>query len=260
MNQNKKYAICYDFDGTLSPKYMYEYSMLPQLGYNSINEVFELIKEKSVEQNLNELMLSFYSIMIAIKEKNIVMNDEYLQECGKAIEFYEGVLTWFDRINKFAKENGIEVEHFVISSGNEEIVKGCAIAKEFKQVFGSKYMKDKNGVAIHMGNLLSPFDKISYAHRISCGIFHHGSYKKQIGTYIPMENMIYIGDGETDIPCMREIISCGGNAVMVYNPEKENAKAEGVDFCKAAGTSHFATTDYSENGELEKIVKNLLIK
>ncbi len=255
---NKKFAICYDFDGTLSPKYMYEYGLLQDLGYNSLAEIWQTVADKAVEDDVNDIALSMYSMLIEAERKNISITKNYLTNSGNNINFFKGINSWFNRINDFGKELGFEIEHYIITSGNEEIVKGCSIADKFKHIFGTKYIYDEDGTALQIGNILSQYDKIGYIHRVSNGIFNHGDYTPPTQPYIPFENMVFIGDGETDLFVMKELSTNGGKSIIVYDKEKPTAKETANNFLTNNQTDFIAIANYEEDSEIENIIKNHL--
>jgi hypothetical protein len=135
MNKRPICAILYDFDSTLAVTDMQNFGFIPAMGMTPAE--FWARTTKFSEATGCEKILSYLYVMNEVaKEKGIKMDEAFLRECGKNIEFFPGVLTWFRRINEFGKEHGVRVEHYLVSSGNKEIVEGCPIAKEFKVIYG----------------------------------------------------------------------------------------------------------------------------
>lgn len=280
-----KMAICYDFDGTLSPQYMQNVSFLPKLGYSDPKEFWKEVKTYAKQQNMDET-LAYMNLMIdKAKEKNIALTARFLMECGKNITFFPGVLDWFNRINAYAKSKGILLEHYIITSGNEEIIRGTKINKFFKYIFACKFsykriysdlVAEKPAAAVNYTN------KTQHLFRINKGIFNYwqneevNRYMPQEEKYMDFKNMIYIGDGETDVPCMKMVMYQGGHSIAVYNPnlkgkkEKKNSKGEIIQKAQRSsleianellehGRVHFiAPADYSENSKLDLTIKNII--
>lgn len=280
-----KMAICYDFDGTLSPQYMQNVSFLPALGYDEPKEFWDEVKTCAKKQNMDET-LAYMNLMIdKAKEKNIALTPRFLMQCGKNIQFFPGVLNWFERINDYAKSKGIVLEHYIITSGNEEIIRGTKIKKFFKYIFACKFaykfvkselIAEKPAAAVNYTN------KTQHLFRINKGIFNYwqneevNRYMPEEKKYLDFKNMIYIGDGETDVPCMKMVIYQGGHAIAVYNPQLKTQKAKRNENGKIIQTkkkssyevakdllahkrvNFIAPTDYSENSKLDQIVKNII--
>ena len=116
-------AFLYDFDKTLCDRDMQEYKFIPSLGLTPKEfwgEAGVIAEECGMER-----ILSYMYLMVKLcKEKNIPLTREFLNDCGKNIKYVRGVKTWFERVNKIAEELGINLEHYVISSGTTEIIEG----------------------------------------------------------------------------------------------------------------------------------------
>lgn len=281
-----KMAICYDFDGTLSPQYMQNVSFLPKLGI-SPDDFWKEVKALAKQKNMDET-LAYMNLMIdKAEEKQIPLTAKFLMACGKDISFFPGVDTWFDRIKQYAKSKKIDLEHYIITSGNEEIIRGTSINKCFKYIFACRFAYDyvygqliakKPAAAVNYTN------KTQHLFRINKGILNYwqndevNKYTPKEKKYIDFKNMLYIGDGETDVPCMKMVMSQGGHAIAVYNPDnkgskaKKNKKGEVVQAAKLSSkqvaldlfnhgrVNFIAPTNYEENSRLEQIVKNIIDK
>lgn len=192
-------------------------------------------------------------------EKGIKMDKEFLMECGKDIKFFPGVTTWFNRINQYAEEHGVIVEHYIVSSGNKEILEGCSIAKEFKEIYGCEYIFDGEGNVIWPKFAINYTQKTQYFFRISKGVENQNDddsvNEKTLVRRIPYSNMVYIGDGLTDVPSMIIVKSNGGKSIAVY-PRGQEEKAGTLE---ADGRINYAcVADYSKDSNLEKIMKAIL--
>jgi hypothetical protein len=184
-----------------------------------------------------------------------------LTNCGKIIELFDGVKTWFNRVNKFAESVGVEIEHYIISSGIKEMIEGSVIAKEFKEIYACEFMYDENNMPIWPARALNYTNKTQFLYRINKGYLNcmddrvNDSMKEEIRR-IPFKNMIYIGDSATDIPCMRLVFKSGGFAIGVYRP---NAKMKTMlELLDNNRINYFVPADYTKNSEIEKLVKEIL--
>jgi hypothetical protein len=208
-----------------------------------------------------EKILSYLYVMNEVaKEKGIKMDDAFLRECGKNIQFFPGVLTWFKRINEYGKAHGVRVEHYLVSSGNKEIVEGCAIAKEFKVIYGCEYVFDKKTHEVLWPKLAINYtQKTQYFFRISKGAVDvtddKGVNEKAKEKRIPYSNIIYIGDGMTDIPSMIIVKDNGGKSIAVYPKGKEDRVKDLYDDGRV---NYVCPANYKEGSEIEKVMKLII--
>ena len=138
MAKKVKVALIYDFDGTLSTTDMQNYGLIPTFGMSC--KTFWNKANTFGDQNMMEqITSSMYYVFKTAKDKKIPLTRELFFECGKNIQFFEGVENWFERINHYGDMLDLEIEHYVISAGYEEIIEGCAIRKYFKEVYGCAY-------------------------------------------------------------------------------------------------------------------------
>ena len=206
-------AIMYDFDKTLSSDDMQNFGFVPSLNMTPA-EFWSLTQEVGEKEGLEGTMAYMYMMVKCCKDKGIKLTKSLLNEVGKNIKYYEGVTTWFKRINQFAEEQGLEVEHYIISSGNKEIVDGCSIAPNFKQIYGCEFFFNEDGEAIWPKISINYTSKTQFLFRISKGALD-ASDDKTVNTKIetkriPFHNFIYLGDGLTDVPCMQLVKEKGG--------------------------------------------------
>ena len=253
-------GILYDFDKTLCTTDMQEYSFIKNLGMTSSEfwgEAAGITDEHEVEK-----ILAYMFVMIKkCKEKGIKLTEEYLKSCGENVVLYKGVQTWFDRINKFGEEMGVNIEHYIISSGTYEIIEGTPIAKYFKRIYACKYMYDENGEALWPALAINYTLKTQYIYRISKGIldvtddYNLNRLQDESLRRIAYRNMIYIGDGMTDIPCMKMVKEKGGKSIALY----PSGKSEHVKpLVEDDRINYVCVADYSPNSSLEKIVKLMI--
>ncbi len=259
----KKYipmAIAYDFDGTLAPGNMQEHQFLPDIGMKPKDfwkEVHRIAKDHQADE-----VLAYMNLMLRkAQERGAPVRREDFKARGKTIPLFDGVEDWFFRITHYAKSKGIRIEHFLISSGNDEIFRGTKIAKKFHKIYASKFMFDHNGVAQWPALAINYTTKTQFLFRINKGA-HDLSDNAKVNEYVPheerpvpFENMIFIGDGATDIPCFRTVKQHGGLSIAVYQDGKRGAKPK-ADQYKADRRVHAAVPAiYTAGSLIEEIVK-----
>ena len=261
-----KMAIAYDFDGTLAPSNMQEHAFLPTLGINP-GSFWTKAKKKAKESDMDEILAYMQVTLDEARIKNLPIRKADFMKYGKGIKFFDGVETYFNRINSYAKGKGIVIEHYIISSGLREFVKGTKIAKYFKNIFASGFEYDANGVAVWPALAINYTNKTQYLFRINKGINNSydnheiNKYMPDKDRYIPFDQMIYIGDGETDVPAMKMIKYQGGKAIAVYNPKlrakknKRSPKQICEDLILQNRADYIAPADYSTESSLYKIIQ-----
>lgn len=248
-------GLVYDFDKTLSTDDMQNFSFIPAVGMDP--DTFWGSTKALTEKTGMEKILSYMYVMIEkCKEKGIPLTKEYLQKLGKEVKLYDGVTTWFSRINSYAEELGVKVEHYIVSSGNKEIIEGTSIAKEFKEIYGCEFLYGDDGIAIWPKVTINYTSKTQFLFRISKGALKRTDDVKvnsRLGAHrIPFENIMYLGDGLTDIPCMTLVKEKGGKSIAIY----PSGQKEKVSFLfEDERVNYVCRGDYSANSNLEKIVK-----
>lgn len=251
-------AIMYDFDKTLSTTDMQNYAFIPNLGMTP--EEFWGTTTAFTQETGTERILSYMYMMIQkSKEKGIEISREYLNKCGKNIKFFPGVLTWFKRINEYAESKGVKLEHYLVSSGTIEIVEGCAIFNEFTKAYGCEYYYNEKGEPVWPKLAINYTQKTQFFFRIAKGVQEitddNAVNKKSSGLRIPYRNIVYLGDGMTDIACMTLVKHNGGHSIAVY-PNKESETVRQI--YKDGRCNFIARADYSAGSDLEKVIKLLI--
>lgn len=254
-------AICYDFDITLSPKNMQEFGFFDDL--NMTADEFWAYQDGFIKRHISDRMLAnMYSMIAKAKEFGITLTKQKLADYGSKIEFYKGVDTWFERINDYGKELGVNVEHYIVSSGMKEMIEGTPIAKYFKKIYACSYIYNEKGEAIWPSISVNYTNKTQFLYRINKGCLDEtddsiNEFVDNESRLVPFENMIYIGDSDTDIPCMRLVNKSGGKAIGVY--QKDSAKKAYLkDLLAKNKINYIAETDYSKGKMLEIIVKEII--
>lgn len=252
-------ALIYDFDRTLSPKDMQEYHYIQKLGYDNVGDFWKKCDINSKKNNMDSI-LSYMELMV--KENPNVTKRE-LKEEGKYIVLYKGVDSFFKRINEYGKKHHVDVEHYIISSGIKEMIEGTKIAKEFKKIYACCYAFDKNGKVLWPSRVVNYTTKTQYLFRINKGVLDETNdfdlNRKMPATekHIPFENIVYFGDGMTDVPSMKCVLEQGGKTIAVYSDELEK-KNIALELHSDNRASYIAKADYSNNSKIDKLIKAMI--
>ena len=256
--KNIKLALIYDFDKTLSPKDMQEFHYIGSLGYSNAADFWKECDDFAHEHNCDSILSYMYQM--AMKDKNLTQK-QLLAE-GKYVKLYKGVDTWFKRINEYGKKHHVDVEHYIISSGLTDIIKGTSIAKEFKKIYACTYVYDKDGKVLWPARVVNYTMKTQYLFRINKGVLTEtndedlNNSTPEDAKYISLENMVYFGDGSTDVPSMKVVQQNGGTTIAVFGDASKRNKAEALYNDKRA--TFAVKADYSANSKIEKIIMGII--
>lgn len=253
-------AICYDFDKTLSPDDMQAQGYIQSVGY----EVESFWKESNglAEDNDMDQNLAYMFTMLRKAHGRFVFNREALMDYGAKVQLFPGVETWFKRIKDYGKEKGVIVEHYIISSGLKEMIEGTKVAKEFEKIYASSFYYDEQGVAQWPAQVINYTSKTQFLFRIEKGTLDVNDsgvndYFAPEDIRIPFRNMIYIGDSDTDIPCMKLINTNSGHSIGVFNPETQD-KRKVYRMMEDKRIKYYTPADYTEGSDLDMLVKNII--
>ena len=256
-------AICYDFDKTLSPDDMQAQGFIQAVGYDN-PELFWRESNARAGKNDMDTNLSYMYQMIDTAEGAMVFSKKTLREYGAKVQLFPGVETWFDRIRNYGKERGVIVEHYVISSGLKEMIEGTSVAEKFEKIYASSFLYNEKGVAIWPAQVVNYTNKTQFLFRIEKGVLDindpgvNDSFPPD-KIRIPFRNIIYMGDSDTDIPCMKLVNTYGGHSIGVYNPQTKD-KAKVYKMIKEQRIKYYAAADYTEESEIDSLVKNIIDK
>ena len=252
-------ALIYDFDKTLSPRDMEEYSFLP--GINVEPDVFWGKCAEFAREHDMDGILTYMYLMKKMASGEMELTRENLIALGRDVEFFPGVTQWFDRINAIGRECGVSVEHYIISSGLTEIIRGSAIGKYFKAIFAASFCYDEDGRAVWPSTAVNYTSKTQYLFRINKGILDVtndrdlNAFTPEYMRRVPFSNMIYVGDGLTDVPCMKMTKQKGGYSIAVHAP----GATEVADDMLLQGRVDFSVeADYTPGSEIEQVVTMLM--
>ena len=253
-------AICYDFDKTLSPDDMQAQGYIQSVGY----DVEEFWREVNILATDNEMdqNLAYMLKMVKEAEGNIIFSRKKLGEYGSHVELFPGVEDWFSRIREYGAERGVIVEHYIISSGLREMIEGTRVAGEFEKIYASSFYFNDRGVAVWPAQVINYTNKTQFLFRISKGVLEPNdpAVNDPVAPEelrVPFRNMVYIGDSDTDIPCMKLINSNGGHSIGVYNAETQD-KSKVHKMMRDRRIKYFVPADYREGGELDLLLKAII--
>lgn len=257
--KNVKLALVYDFDKTLSPKDMQEFHYLKTLGYNDPNEFWKESNLFAKEKNCDSILAYLY--LIYKKDKSL--SKQKLIEEGSYVKLYKGVDTWFKRINAYGKKHNVDVEHYIISSGIEDIIMGTSIAKEFKKVYACSFVYDEEGKAVWPNRVVNYTQKTQYLYRIYKGVFdatNDADLNNSVPDekkYLKHENMVYFGDGQTDVPSMKTVLMNGGYTIAVFG-DNNTKKERALELYNDKRANFSVKADYSKDSKIEKIIQGII--
>lgn len=255
-------AICYDFDKTLTPDDMQAQGFIQSVGYDIADfwrESNGLAENNDMDQNL-----AYMYKMFTETEGKILFTKKELEDYGARITLFNGVDEWFERIRQYGKAHNVIVEHYIISSGLKEMIEGTSAAKQgaFEKIYASSFFYNERGVAKWPAQVVNYTNKTQFLFRIEKGVLDINDpgvndYFKPDDIRVPFRNMIYIGDSDTDIPCMKLVNTYGGHSIGVYNADQKD-KAKVFKMIGDNRIKYFAPADYSDGSELDRLVKAII--
>ncbi len=255
----RKVAFIYDFDETLCDKDMYEYGVLGDIGLDEPSfrgKVMEFAERESMDR----VAAMMYFMLQELKKKGIEPTLDYFQALGKKLGFFPGLEDWFERVNAYAHSKNIELEHYMVTSGTKEAIEKCSLAKHFNQIYGCEFFYRDN-VAIAPKLAMNYTAKTQFIFRIHKGIFEPWSEVElnrrtsPADIYMPFENMVYFGDGLTDVACMQIIKARGGYSIGIQN---ERDMQRGRLLLKDGRVDFLLFADYSAGSEIETTAKKII--
>lgn len=266
-------AIVYDFDGTLAPGNIQEHSLIPNYLGVTASDFWKRVAEEKREHDADEILVYLRLILEFAREQGRPLTRSVLEEHGRSTPLFAGVDSWFSRINAYATTKQLALEHYVVSSGNAEMIGGTAIANEFTSVFASRYLYDRNGEALWPAVAINYTTKTQYLFRINKGVANNWD-NEPVNRWLPMaerplpfQRMIFIGDGDTDIPSMKMVRHQGGHSIAVFDPAKWDSSEEGEREATkrkaynliAEDRAHFVVpATYADGSQLDVTVRGIL--
>ena len=253
-------AICYDFDKTLSPDDMQAQGYIQSVGYD-VDEFWHQTDELATRNEMDQNLAYMY-MMVREAVGNIVFSRKNLAEYGSRVGLFPGVEDWFSRIREYGERHGVIVEHYIISCGLREMIEGTRVAGEFEKIYASSFYYNDRGVAVWPAQVINYTNKTQFLFRISKGVLEPNDPAVNDpvapeALRVPFRNMVYIGDSDTDVPCMRLVNSNGGHSIGVYNAETQD-KSKVHKMMRDRRIKYFVPADYREGGELDTLLKAII--
>ena len=255
-------AFLYDFDKTLCTTDMEDYAFIPSLGMTP-REFWSVANGFGHANRMDGILAYMYTMIQESEKRCLPFTRESLREMGRDIVLFPGVQEWFGRINAFGDSQGVQVEHYIISSGLREIIEGSSISGEFKEIYASEFYYDEAGKPVWPKLTVNFTAKTQFVYRINKGVLDVSDDKTLNDSMpddskrVPFTNMVYMGDGLSDVPCMKMMRAYGGQAIAVY----QESNRVGVEDLLAKGRVDFIfPADYSEGTALDQTVKNIIRK
>ena len=258
-------ALIYDFDGTLSPGNMQEFGFIQAIGKKP-QEFWQESDDIAADQDASNI-LSYMKLMFdEAKKAGIKLRREDFRKFGESVELFEGVEGWFRLINDYGKAHGVKVEHYINSSGLAEMIEGTPIAKEFKRIYACSFLYNKEGEAEWPGVAVDYTAKTQFLFKINKGILSVRDNKKVNESKIdekkriPFPHMIYFGDGETDVPCMKIVKMFGRNSIGVYNPAIPKKKKVAEKLLRQHRVNFITPALYTKESRTYNVVCSIIDK
>ena len=258
-------GLIYDFDGTLSPGNMQEFGFILAIGQTP-EEFWTKSNNIAIGQDASDILAYMKMMYDEARKSGIKLTRERFQSFGADIKLYEGVREWFANVNRYGKEHGVIVEHYINSSGLTEIIEGSPIAGEFKHIFAGSYIYDRNGEAEWPGIAVDYTAKTQYLFKIQKGIFSSRDAQKVNESLsdedkrLPFTNMIYFGDGETDVPSMKLVTMFGGNAIAVFDPARPKKKEVAQKLLRQGRVNFITPASYTRDSRTFRLVCAIIDK
>lgn len=258
-------ALIYDFDKTLCTKDMQEYGFIPSLGMKA-EDFWREVNDLTDREQMDNILAYMYLMVEKSRERGRLVTRETFRQQGNDVEFFPGVMSWFERINRFGEEMDIEIQHYIVSSGIREIIEGTPIAGAFRKIYACEFMYDEKGIIRWPKFAVNYTAKTQFLFRINKGVLDIDSQSaRRLNQFtpenerpVPFANMIYIGDGLTDVPCMKLVKSHGGQSIAVYDSSQGDALARSL--MRDNRVNFIAPADYKAGQPLEKIVQAVIGK
>ncbi|MGE0386560.1 MAG: HAD family hydrolase [Gammaproteobacteria bacterium] len=257
-------ALVYDFDGTLTPQPMQNYTVLPSLGVDA--DTFWAEVNREVARTGGDQMLTYMRLLVETVEQNRKhVTREDLRRLATGIVYFPGVEGWFARINDYVRKASggkVKVHHYLVSAGLREILEGVSIKREFERIYASQYFFDHHERATFPTVVINDTAKTQYLFRINKGRERPGEsineYMPENERPIPFTHLLYIGDGMTDVPSMTVTKKNGGHAIAVHRPRDEHTLEVCRTLARGNRIDYFAPADYRAGRTLERRVRVIL--
>ena len=254
-------AICYDFDKTLSPNDMQAQGYIQSVGYDEVDDFWQESNKLAEENDMDQNLAWMLCMKINSNGKVLFTRDKF-REYGAKVRLFPGVEGWFDRIREYGKAHGVIVEHYIISSGLKEMIEGTKVADQFEKIYASSFYYDEHNVAVWPAQVINYTNKTQFLFRIEKGVLDINDqgvneYFTPDEMRVPFRNIVYIGDSDTDIPCMKLVNKSGGHSIGVFDPETKD-KTKVHKMMRENRIRYYVPADYSADSEIDCLVKAII--
>ncbi len=265
MEQITTIAIVYDFDGTLSAGNMQEYEFIPALG-KTIKEFWQEADNIAINNDADSV-LSYMERMLTLSRKaGVSVTAPRLRAMGRSVRLFDGLESWFDRVNEYGRAKGLNVQHYVNSSGIREMIEGTPIADKFHKIYASTFLYNEEGEAYWPAVAINYTNKTQFLFKINKGIetVHDttrvNAFSPREGRPIPFSRIIFIGDGETDIPSMRLVHLMGGHSIAVYDPSRSDKREDMIQLIRERRVNYVCEANYTPESEMNTLIEAIIDK
>ena len=258
-------ALIYDFDGTLSPGNMQEFGFIQAI-HKTPEEFWAMSNGLATGQDASDILAYMKMMFDEARKSGIPLRRCDFQRFGQDIKLFEGVRDWFRHVNEYGAARGVTVEHYINSSGLKEIIEGSPIAQEFKHIFAGTFIYDDKGEAVWPGIAVDYTAKTQFLFKIQKGIFSSRDAQRVNESTsdeekrIPFSQMIYFGDGDTDIPSMKIVNMFGGHAIAVFNPALPQKRDKAMKMLRQGRVNFITPASYTKNGRAFRLVCAIIDK
>ena len=258
-------ALIYDFDGTLSPGNMQEFGFIQAIG-STPDEFWKMSDGIAVGQDASNILAYMKLMFDKARESGIRLTRNDFRKYGMDIKLYDGVREWFRNVNEYGTARGVKIEHYINSSGLKEIIEGSPIAKEFKHIFAGSFIYDEKGEAEWPGIAVDYTAKTQFLFKIQKGIFSSRDAKQvnesmaDENKRIPFTNMIYFGDGDTDVPSMKIVGMFGGHSIAVFDPTRPNKREVARNLLRQGRVGYITPANYTKDSRTFRLVCAIIDK
>lgn len=259
-------GLIYDYDQTLSPNYMQDEVLFPHFGINPTQ--FWKKSRELVDTEGYDGELAYLKALLDYLAMDRPTNED-LRRLGGNLKFYPGLPELFAELSAVLSDQhrmlGIKVEHYIVSSGLKALLDGSQLAPHVKKIFGCEFGEDSDGRITFPKRVISHTTKTQYLFRINKGLLEPNEdvndHMSPELRPIPFQNMIYVGDGPTDVPCFTLMKKYGGHALAVYNPNEANRSSFKKCYQLSAladRVKHIAPADYRPGSHLRLLLEEMV--
>ncbi len=244
---------------------MQERDFIPAIGMTT-GKFWEEVHAQSQKHEADNILVYMWLMLRRADAAQVQVRKKDFENYGNLVPLFPGVVDWFKQIDIYAQESGVKLQHYVISSGIREMIAGTPINKHFRRVYASSFIYDHHGVANWPALALNYTTKTQYLFRINKGsldVYDHSvinDYVRPEDRPVPFKHMVFIGDGETDVPCFRLVKDQGGHSIAVYKPSTPKTKAKAEKLLHEGRVNFVASADYTEGKRIDQIVKAIIDK